>query len=55
MASEPASRIRVRGARENNLKDISVEIPRDALVVFESQLAHGTKFECMSCLLPSML
>jgi excinuclease ABC subunit A len=43
--------VRVRGARENNLKDIDVEIPRDALVVFtgisgsgKSSLAFGTLY-----------
>jgi excinuclease ABC subunit A len=43
--------VRVRGARTNNLKDVSVEIPRDRLVVFtgisgsgKSSLAFGTLY-----------
>src|SRR5688500_3769221 len=43
--------VRVRGARQNNLKDVDVAIPRDALVVFtgvsgsgKSSLAFGTLY-----------
>src|ERR1700754_5178001 len=43
--------VRVRGARENNLANISVDVPRDALVVFtgvsgsgKSSLAFGTLY-----------
>src|SRR5512138_1243013 len=50
-AGDPARFVRVRGARENNLQDIDVEIPRDALVVFtgvsgsgKSSLAFGTLY-----------
>ena len=55
-------RIRVRGARANNLKNIDVDLPRDALVVMtglsgsgKSSLAFDTIFapECgLSCFLP---
>lgn len=43
--------VRVRGARENNLRDVNVDIPRDAIVAFtgvsgsgKSSLAFGTIF-----------
>ena len=34
MLRDPTGFVRIRGAREHNLKDVSLEVPRDALVVF---------------------
>lgn len=49
--SDHLDRVRVRGARENNLRDVDVDIPRDALVAFtgvsgsgKSSLAFGTLY-----------
>ena len=46
-----SDRLIVRGAREHNLKDVSVDLPRDALIVFtglsgsgKSSLAFDTIF-----------
>ncbi|MFN8391916.1 MAG: excinuclease ABC subunit UvrA [Bdellovibrionota bacterium] len=50
-SSERSGFVRVRGARENNLKNVDLDLPRDALVVFtgvsgsgKSSLAFGTLY-----------
>ncbi|PIW31273.1 MAG: excinuclease ABC subunit A [Rhodobacterales bacterium CG15_BIG_FIL_POST_REV_8_21_14_020_59_13] len=39
--TDPMKFIRVQGAREHNLKDISIEIPRDQLIVFTGLSGSG--------------
>ncbi len=50
-SSRPGNRLVVRGAREHNLRDVNLELPRDALIVFtglsgsgKSSLAFDTIF-----------
>lgn len=50
-SSTPHDCVRVRGARQNNLRDVDLDLPRDALVVFtgvsgsgKSSLAFGTLY-----------
>jgi len=40
-AASPHSRITIRGAREHNLKNVDVELPRDRLIVFTGMSGSG--------------
>src|SRR5713226_3632981 len=40
-AASAASHLVIRGAREHNLKDVSLELPRDALIVFTGLSGSG--------------
>ncbi len=51
MSTEPNDRLIIRGAREHNLKDVSLDLPRNSLIVFtglsgsgKSSLAFDTIF-----------
>ena len=37
----PDDRIRISGAREHNLKDVSLELPRDSLIVITGLSGSG--------------
>lgn len=58
----PPACVQVRGARQNNLKNVDVDVPRDAFVVFtgisgsgKSSLAFGTLYaEAQRCYLESV-
>ena len=39
--SAPADTLRIAGAREHNLKDVDLELPRDALIVFSGLSGSG--------------
>src|SRR5437879_356884 len=40
-AASAASHLVIRGAREHNLKDVNLELPRDALIVFTGLSGSG--------------
>ena len=62
-SSKPSPYVRVRGAREHNLRNINLDIPRDAPVMFtevsgsgKSSLAFGTVYaEAQRCCFESVV
>src|SRR5688500_5456250 len=40
-AADPSGKLVVRGAREHNLKNVSIELPRDSLIVFTGLSGSG--------------
>ena len=49
----PLDRIAIRGARQHNLKNINLDIPRDRLVVITGVSGSGTPVRAGRAALPS--
>ena len=41
MVDDPPNTLVIRGAREHNLKDVSLDLPRDSLIVFTGLSGSG--------------
>ena len=44
MSNEANDRLIIRGAREHNLKDVSLDLPRNSLIVFTGLLAFVVRW-----------